>query len=87
MLRFHDGANTMSEPRITMIPAVCGGRPTIRGLRVTVSDVLEWLAGGMSHDEILADYPYIEREDITACLEFAAKQSRREELPIRRDAA
>jgi len=70
-----------------MIPGVCGGRPTVRGLRVTVSDVLGGLGGGMSHDDILADYPYLEREDIVACLEFAAKQARREELPIRRDAA
>ncbi len=77
----------MSEPRITMIPGICGGRPSIRGLRVTVSDVLDMLAGGMSHDEILADYPYLEREDIAACLSFAAKQARREEFPIRRDAA
>jgi len=73
--------------RITVVPGLCGGRPTIRGLRVTVADVLELLAGGMSYEEILADYPYLEREDIAACLDFAAKQARREELPIRRDAA
>ncbi len=77
----------MAEPRITIVPGVCGGRPTIRGLRVSVADVLELLAGGMSTDEILADYPYIEREDVAACLDFAARQARREELPIKRDAA
>lgn len=77
----------MADPRITVVPGLCGGRPTIRGLRVTVADVLELLAGGMTHDAILADYPYLERDDITACLDFAAKQARREEIPIRRDAA
>ncbi len=63
----------MTEPRITISPGVCGGRPTIRGMRITVADILELLAGGMSHDEILADYPYLEREDLTACLDFAAR--------------
>lgn len=77
----------MSEFRITLVPGVCGGRPTIRGLRVAVADVLGLLAGGMTTEEILADYPYLEREDIAACLDFAARQARREELPIRRDAA
>jgi uncharacterized protein (DUF433 family) len=61
--------------RITIIPGVCGGRPTIRGLRVRVVDVLEMLAGGMTGDEILADFPYLEREDIQACLDFAAAQA------------
>lgn len=59
--------------RITVNPAVCGGRPCIRDLRVRVSDVLEMLAGGSSADEILKDYPYLEREDLAACLSFAAK--------------
>ena len=77
----------MAEPRITIVPGLCGGRPTIRGLRVTVADVLEMLAGGATHDEILTDYPYLEREDIAACLDFAGRQARREEIPIRRDAA
>ena len=77
----------MTDFRITLVPGVCGGRPTIRGLRVAVADVLELLAGGMTTEDILADYPYLEREDIAACLDFAARQARREELPIRRDAA
>lgn len=86
--RFHtDRGAPMSDPRITVVPGLCGGRPTIRGLRITVADVLELLAGGMSHDDIVADYPYLEREDIVACLRFAASQARREEFPIRRDAA
>ena len=59
--------------RITMDPAVCGGRPCIRGLRVRVKDVLDMLAGGASRAEILADYPYLEDEDITAALEFASR--------------
>lgn len=61
--------------RITMDPAVMGGRPTIRKMRFTVVQMLELLAGGMSVDEILADYPYIQREDIYACLHYAVKAS------------
>ncbi len=61
--------------RITMTPGVCGGRPCIRGLRVRVKDVLDLLAAGATRDEILADYPYLEPEDITAVLEFAARQN------------
>jgi uncharacterized protein (DUF433 family) len=57
--------------RITTDPQVCGGRPCIRGLRVRVSDVLDMLAGGASQDEILNDYPYLERDDIAAALKFA----------------
>ena len=61
--------------RITVNPEQCGGRPCIRGLRIRVKDVLELLAAGASHEEILEDYPYLEPEDVTAVLEFAAKQS------------
>ncbi len=53
----------------------CGGRPCIRGLRVRVTDILDLLAAGASHEEILADYPYLEAEDITAALEFASRNS------------
>jgi uncharacterized protein (DUF433 family) len=65
----------MSEPldRITVNPEVCGGRPCIRGLRVRVKDILDMLAGGATRAEILHDYPYLEDEDITAALEFAAR--------------
>ncbi len=59
--------------RITIDPNVCGGRPCIRGLRVRVKDILDMLAGGATRDEILADYPYLENDDITAALEFASK--------------
>ena len=61
--------------RITMNPEQCGGRPCIRGLRIRVKDVLDLLAAGAGHDEILEDYPYLAPEDITAALEFAARQS------------
>jgi len=59
--------------RITIDPEVCGGRPCIRGLRIRVKDVLDMLAGGATRDEILADYPYLENDDITAALEFASR--------------
>ncbi|MGA1343693.1 MAG: DUF433 domain-containing protein [Hyphomonas sp.] len=62
---------------ITADPAVRSGQPSVRDTRVTVSDVLEYLAGGMSEDEILADFPYLTRDDIRACLAFAAERERR----------
>lgn len=58
--------------RITLQAGQRSGRPCVRGLRITVSDVLGWLAAGMSPDDILADYPELEREDILACLAWAA---------------
>lgn len=67
--------------RITVDPARCGGRPCIRDLRVRVTDVLDLLAAGASRDEILADHLYLEDEDITAALEFAARHP---ESPILR---
>src|SRR5438067_13331319 len=69
--------------RITVSPDVCGGRPCIRGLRIRVKDVLDLLAAGATREEILADYPYLEADDITAVLEFAAKQN---EHPVLRKA-
>lgn len=66
----------MSElHRITVNPEQCGGRPCIRGMRIRVRDVLDLLAAGASREEILEDYPYLQTEDITATLEFAARQS------------
>lgn len=62
---------------ITIEPGKRGGKPCIRGMRVTVSDVLEYLAGGMTEDEILKDFPYLTRDDIRACLAFAAERERR----------
>ena len=60
--------------RITFDANQCGGRPCIRGMRVRVKDVLEMLAGGATEAEILESYPYMEREDIKASLEYAARQ-------------
>ena len=66
----------MSElHRITVGAEHCGGRPCIRGLRVRVTDIFDLLAAGASHEKILADYPYLEAEDITAALEFASRNS------------
>jgi len=63
--------------RITIEPGKRGGQPCIRGLRITVSDVLDYLASGMSEDKILADFPDLTREDLRACLAFAADRERR----------
>jgi uncharacterized protein (DUF433 family) len=63
--------------RITLEPGKRGGKPCIRGLRITVTDVLEYLASGMSVDEILADFPDLAAEDIRACLAYAADRERR----------
>jgi uncharacterized protein (DUF433 family) len=54
-----------------------GGRPCVRGLRITVADVLGWLASGMSHEQILAEYPELTEDDIRACLAYAADRERR----------
>ena len=62
---------------ITVEPGKRGGKPCIRGLRITVYDVLEYLASGMTESEILADFPDLTREDIRACLAFAAERERR----------
>ena len=62
--------------RITIDPEICHGKPTVRGLRYPVEMILDLLGAGMSHDEILADYPDLEREDILAVLEYAARLSR-----------
>lgn len=61
--------------RITVEEGKCGGRPGIRGFRIPVSGVLELLSSGASIDEILADYPFLEREDVLAAIEYAAHQA------------
>ena len=58
--------------RITIDPNVLLGKPTIRGLRISVEQILRALAGGVSHDDLLKDYPELEREDILACIAYAA---------------
>ncbi len=61
--------------RITVDPAQCGGRPCIRSTRIRVRDLLDLLAAGATREEILEDYPLLEADDITATLEYAARQS------------
>ena len=61
---------------ITIEPGKRGGKPCIRGMRITVYDVLEYLASGMTQQEILDDFPYLTRTDILACLSFAANRER-----------
>lgn len=63
--------------RITTAPGKRGGQPCLRGLRITVYDVLEYLGAGMTTEEILDDFPDLEREDILAALQFAADRERR----------
>jgi uncharacterized protein (DUF433 family) len=63
--------------RITIEPGKRGGKPCIRGLRITVYDILEYLASGMSEDDILADFPDLERDDIRAALAFAADREKK----------
>lgn len=65
------------EQRISVNPAVRSGKPCINGTRIAVYDVLEYLAGGMTEDQILADFPDLTREDIRASLAFAAARERR----------
>jgi uncharacterized protein (DUF433 family) len=65
---------------ITMEPGKRSGKPCIRGLRMTVTDVLEYLASGMTHEEILHDFPYLTETDIQACLAFAADRDRKVEV-------
>ena len=62
---------------VTVEPGKRGGRPSIRGMRITVADILGWLAAGLSHDEILADYPELTELDIRAALAYAADRERR----------
>lgn len=69
--------------RITFDPSQCGGHPCVRGMRIRVKDVLELLAAGETEESILTDYPYLEVEDIRACLAFAAAEIDR---PILRSA-
>jgi len=79
--RYRDRVSRLE--RITSNPTVCHGQPTIRGLRYTVESVLELLSAGMTIDEVLADYPDLEREDILAASEFGARAvGRRRVVPL-----
>jgi uncharacterized protein (DUF433 family) len=65
------------DSRITLEPGKRGGKPCVRGLRISVEDVLGWLAMGMSPEEIVDEYPELSREDVLACLAFAADRLKR----------
>jgi uncharacterized protein (DUF433 family) len=67
---------------ITLEPGKRSGKPCIRGLRITVGDVLGYLASGMTHAEVLRDFPYLTEEDILACLAFAADRERKSEILV-----
>ena len=67
--------NTELLSRITVEPGKCGGKPCIRGKRLRVADVLELLGADASYEEILADYPFLERDDILAAITYAAQQT------------
>jgi uncharacterized protein (DUF433 family) len=68
--------STSYQNIITLEPGKRGGKPCIQGMRITVYDVLSYLAADMTHDEILADFPYLTEEDILACLSYAADRER-----------
>lgn len=76
-------ANADLLKRISVDPANCGGRPCIRGHRIWVSLVLDFLAAGQSVEEIVANYPGIEAADVLACIAYGAEMSRMRELPAR----
>ena len=69
--------NEQWRSRITIEPGKRSGQPCIRGMRITVQDVLEYLAGGMTAEEVLADFPELTGDDIRACLAYAADQTPR----------
>lgn len=70
--------------RITFDPNVMGGRPCLRGMRVTVGTIVGLIASGATSEEILADYPYLEAEDISAALSYAAWRSEEIDVPLAR---
>ncbi|HYH63982.1 MAG TPA: DUF433 domain-containing protein [Urbifossiella sp.] len=70
-------ADTSWRALITVEPGKRSGKPCVRGMRITVYDVLSYLAAGMTTDEVLADFPYLTAADVLACLAFAAERERR----------
>jgi uncharacterized protein (DUF433 family) len=73
--------------RITIIPGLMGGKPTIRRMRFKVSDVLDYLSSGMTAEELLEDFPYLEKDDIKAALLYAAKKLNHPVISVNLDAA
>lgn len=65
------------EDRIRITPGIRSGKPCVRDTRITVYDILEYMAGGMTHDEILRDFPTLTADDLRACIAFAASRERR----------
>jgi uncharacterized protein (DUF433 family) len=65
------------QDAITISPGVRSGKPCLKGTRIAVYDLLEYLAGGMTEDQIIADFPYVTRDSVRACLAFAAARERR----------
>ena len=76
-------ANVDLLKRISVDPAICHGRPCIRGHRVWVSLVLDFLAAGETIEQVLAEYPGIERDDVLACIAYGAEMSRIRDVPAR----
>ena len=74
--------NTSLLDRITIDPGICHGKPTIRGLRYPVDSILDYLAGGDSFEDVLAEFPDLEREDLQACILFATRSLRLRRLPL-----
>ena len=70
------------KERISVTPGVRSGKPCVKGTRIAVFDVLEYLAGGMSEEQILAEFPSLTRDDIRACLSFAAARERRQSSSV-----
>ena len=68
--------------RITQVPGIMGGKPCIRGMRVTVGMIVGQIAGGRSIDDLLADFPYLEREDVVQALRYAAWRSEEREVQL-----
>ncbi len=73
--------------RITIIPGLMGGKPTIRGMRFKVADVLDYLSSGMTAEELLEDFSYLEMDDIKAALLYAAKKLNHPVISVNLDAA
>jgi len=76
----HRVGTCRTRTSFTIEPGKRGGKPCIRGLRITVYDVLEYLASGMSHADVLREFPYLTEEDILACLAYAADRERKLEI-------
>ena len=68
--------------RISINPAVCGGKPCIKGTRIWVSLILDWLASGISEQELLADYPQLTHEDVLAAIAYGAEVARERVIPV-----